>query len=297
MFSEDFYRNRAKTAWVGPLTAVIINTVSPASHAPEDWRVRAVMSIVCGALVLIGFFSGIIALIGAVRYRRVSIILPAIIGVSFNSLVIVTALIVVYSGTRPSTARATAQKQHDMAEGAEEMRQSITGYGSWIGTASTSIGGFAVMSVDDRSPTGRRFGHDLPVPCSVLMITARPTRADDTLEFDTSTLRMRFADGHAIKSLNSASILAQAKDDPQHVLQRLGSGLRPDQAQNAYGAVCLIPRGTDLRNLASVTFRVNSIPITIHGEFLSPDQVQARYGDMLKAHIKEMDGGGGSGVR
>lgn len=297
MFSEDFYRNAAKAAWVGPLAAAFINATNQTNQSPDDWRGRAVISIACGALVLIGFFAGIIALTGAVRYRRVSIIAPAIIGVSFNSLVIVTALILVYSGTKVSTARATAQKQHDMAQGAEEMRQSLTDYGSWIGTKSTSIAGFAVMSVDDRSPTGRRFQHDLPVPCSVLMITARPTHADDTLEFDTSTLRMRFADGHATKSLNSASILAQAKDDPQHVLQRLGSGLRPDQAQNAYGAVCLIPPGVDLRNLVSVTFRVNSIPITIRGEFLSPDQVQARYGDMFKAHIKEMDGGGGSGVQ
>jgi hypothetical protein len=280
MPSEAFYRSAAKTAWVAPLVAIFVNYCNHASPSAvnQSPRYQLVGLFITVVLTLIGFVSGIFALRGIGRYRRASIIVPAILGVSFNSLVILTFLMVVYSGSKVSTASAAnrQRQQHmEFAQGAEEGRRSFTEYGGWFGNLATSSAGVVVTSWDDRSPSARRILDDLPVPCSVLMIVARPARGKNSVALEPSSLTMEFADGHIVHALDGDSILSRSKNDPKGVMRRFNAACRSDPTQDVYGAISFIPAGTDLPNLRSVTFRVNGKPMTIHGRFLSAKERRA----------------------
>jgi hypothetical protein len=277
MPSEAFYRSVAKTAWVAPVAAIFINFCNQAnpsavSQAPKYQLVGAFISIV---LILTGFVSGIFALRGIGRYRRASIFIPAIIGVTFNGLTILAFLMVVcFAGKVPTASAADRQRQQQAAsaQGAQEGRRSFTDYGAWAGKLTTSSTEIGVMSMDDHSPTARRIIDDLPVSCSLLMIVARPARGQNSVELEPSSLTMQFADGHIVHALDGDSILSHAKDDPNGILRRFNAARRPDPTQDLYEAISLIPAATDLRNLRSVTFRMNGKPITIQGRFLSAEE-------------------------
>ena len=141
MRQEGFYRNAAKAAWVAPLVAVAVNYCNRADPAiAQEPRVQMLGGLICFGLVLSGLISGMVALRGTATYRRASILVPAIIGVSFNGLVILSLLAVMHLAGKVSTASAAAvqrQQQVAFAEGMEEGRRSVTEYGGWVGRLAT----------------------------------------------------------------------------------------------------------------------------------------------------------------
>ena len=198
---------------------------------------------------------------------------------TFNGFVIFAALAVIHLMGKVSTTdaaiRRQQQQQSEFAQGMEEGRRSTMDFGGWIGRGSTPSAMVGVMSLDDHSPTARRLLNDLPVPCSVLGIAARPAPGCRNVELEPSSLTMEFADGHLVHALDGARILGAARNDPQHVLLRFNSAFHTDPAQDMYQSFALIPAGTDVRKLRSVTFRMNGEEITVRGSFLSPEQKQA----------------------
>ena len=278
--SESFYRKAARAAWVAPLVAIALNYCNHANPTPQPPRVQFVFGLIATALILTGFIAGVIALVGAATYRRASIIVPAIIGVSFNGLIILALLMVLHLAGKVSTASAAMRQRQEriaLAQGAQEGQTSVMEYGGWVGKLSTASGVVAVTSLDDQSPTARRLLNDLPDPCSVLFIIARPTRAHAGVQLEPSSLSMEFANGRIVHALDGNSILGHAKDDPDGLLLKFNAAYRPDPAQDLYESFCLIPAGTDLCGLRSVTFLINGKRITIHGRFLSAKEKQMQY--------------------
>ena len=277
MRSEAFYRNAAKAAWVAPLIAIAVNYAN--SPPPKEPHVRLVNGWICFGLILTGLVCGILALRGTATYRRASILVPAIIGVSFNGLVIIALLAVIHLAGKVSTASAAMRQQQqqqrlraEMDEGAREGRQSITEYGGWVGRITTPSAAIGVTSLDDRSPMARRILDDLPVSCSIVVIAARPAPSHDGVRLEPSSLTMELADGSTLHALDGRSILSRAKDDPNGALLRFNAACRADPTQNAYEALALIPAGTDLHDLRSVTLRVNGKPIKVPGRFMTAEE-------------------------
>jgi hypothetical protein len=277
--SEAFYRNAAKSAWVAPVVVVALNLLG--QHGQADpavdlgWKYKMVSGGIALALILTGFIAGIVALCGIRAHRRVSIAVPAVIGVSINGLVIFSALAVIHLGNRVTTSSAAEQarqqrwQQSQIEMGKADARMSLVLFGGWVGKGSTPTAQVALTSLDDQSPTARRVLDVLPVPCSVVVIVTQsaPGRHDMTIE--PSSLTLKFADGHVVHALDGGAIFSRAKKDPTHELLKLNSAHQFDPTKEQYEAFALIPPGVDMRQVRSATLRVNGSPATISGRYLT----------------------------
>lgn len=275
MASEGFYRSAAKAAWVAPLVAVGLNIFAKPDPALESsWHYRMVRGGIACALILTGFIAGIVALSGIGVHRRASIVIPASLGVSINGLVILSFLAVLNLGNKVSSSAAAQQRQQRRQEsevelGKADARLSMMLYGGWVGRGNTPTAFIGLTSLDDQSPAARRLVDGLPAPCSVIVIVAQPAPGRHGMILEPSSLTLKFADGHTVHALDGGAIFSRAKNDPAHAMLKFNAAYQLEPPKERYTAFALIPRGTDMHNVRSVTFKLNGTTTTISGRYLT----------------------------
>lgn len=268
---NNFYQNAAKAAWAAPLLAMAVTFTLAAgasivNHGAAHTTSQAINACISGALVLCGFFAGIMALLGAGTSRK-QIRTPAIIGVALNGLIILTG---VWTFT---AARAASAHPINAAQLYREGISSVEDFPGWIGPARLPGGAVVVGTLDDQSPTARRVLDELTTPCSVITITISNAASASPITLDPSSLRLLSTQG-TIDALAPEDVLATARASAIESLRRLSAPQVIPAGQKACVTVCFIPRDIDLHQVAAVTVRINGQKMTIPGRFFSSQEKQ-----------------------
>jgi len=217
---------------------------------------------------LCGLFAGVTALVGTGGSRR-SILAPALIGVVFNSLIILTGIWTI-SAARSASARPVTQAQLY-----QEGISSAEDFPGWIGAAKLPGGAIVVGSLDDQSPAARRVLDELTTPCSVVTVTISNSNSASPLALDPASLRLLSTQG-TIDVLSPDDVLANIRQGESSPLHKLAAPQIVPAGERACVTICFIPRGIDLHQVAAVTIRLNGQKMTIPGRFLSAPEKQKK---------------------
>ncbi|HSU65314.1 MAG TPA: hypothetical protein VLJ39_00455 [Tepidisphaeraceae bacterium] len=268
-----FHRKAARVAWTAPIIAIVFSFLAggglraaeqTGASNPKGQIVVGLFSATC---ILVGFFAGVIALLGAPSNVRRKILLPAMVGVALNGFIILAGVC-----TLTLAGRVVAGQTDIEREG----RESVLKYPGWVGAGRLPMGGMiAVNTLDDDSPTARRLLGPMHTRCSVISIAVAGKRSS-VFFYDPASLVLLTKYG-PINALPVDAVAGSASADIATPLRRLG-GLQAITADaNVQEAVCFVPAGVNWSDVKAISLDLDGKRITLTGRLCSATEKQARY--------------------
>lgn len=270
-----FYRTAARMAWSSPVIAIIFTYL--ASHmlrglaeGGSTAKPTALILIGCvaGLFILIGFFAGVTALVGAPSHVRRKILVPAVLGLSFNGLLLL-------GGICAATAARSASASPTEFEA--DARTSFLEFPGWLGAAKLPGGGTVVVTtLDDQSPTAQRLIGPLHTRCSLVNVTVMKPAGSGAVFYDPISIELLTSGGN-LRALPVDAVIAGAPSGTSRLIRRfVGLQAIPADGQ-PHDAICFIPPGVDLRGVWAVRLDLDGTRVTLPGRLWTATEKQKSY--------------------